>query len=98
MPGFIFLILTQDMFLLLLQRERKGERSIDVKEEHRLLASPRHPNQGSNSQPKNVPCPGIKPTTFWSMGWCSNQQSHLARAHPSLLTEQMYSVAGTFRK
>ena len=38
------------------------------------------PHWGSNSQPKYVSWPGIKLTTFWCMGWCSNQLIHLSRA------------------
>ena len=41
-------------------RERKEER-----EKHQLIASPMHPNQGSNPQPRYVPRSGIKPTAFW---------------------------------
>ena len=38
-------------------------------------------HQGPNLQLRYVPWLGIKPSTFWCVGWCSNQLSHLARAH-----------------
>ena len=36
---------------------------------------------GSNLQPMYVPWQRIEPTAFWFMAQCSNQLSHLARAH-----------------
>ena len=52
-------------------RERKRERSV---------ASHMHPDWGLNMQTRCVPWLGIEPATFWYMGQCSNQLSHMARA------------------
>ena len=38
------------------------------------------PNRQLNPQPRHVFWPGIEPATFWCMGQCSNQPTHLARA------------------
>ena len=54
------------------------------------------PTRESNLQPRYMLWPGIRPTTFWCMGWCSNQQSHLARAKISLLfMAKYYSITYT---
>ena len=36
-------------------REKVREENISVKEKHRLVASPTHPNQGPKLQPRHVP-------------------------------------------
>ena len=51
--------------MCLLILERGGGRERD---KHRSMASHKHPQ------------PGIECTTFWCMGWCSNQLTHPARA------------------
>ena len=38
------------------------------------------PDNELNPPPRYVPRLGIKPTAFWSAGWCSNRLSHPARA------------------
>ena len=43
--------------------KRKGERNIDVREKHRLVASRMHLDQGSDLQPMYVRRPGIEPVT-----------------------------------
>ena len=52
---------------------RKREGNIDVWEKHQWAASPMHPSQGPNPQHRHVSPLGIKPVTFQSMGWHSNQ-------------------------
>ena len=59
-------------------------------EKHLLVASCRCPDQGlTRDQTCNlgrfVPWPWIKPTTFWCMGWHSNQLGHPARARACTL-------------
>ena len=58
-------------------RERERERE---REKHRSVASHICPNWELNLQPRYVPWLGIEPTTFWCMGWHSNQPSNPARA------------------
>ena len=70
----------KDMFIDF--RERKKER-----EKHWLFFSCICPDWGSNLPPRVVFCPGIEPTSFWCMGWCSNQLSLSARALSLLLSE-----------
>ena len=88
---FFFLILTRGYFFIaLLERGRErekhwyeGETSIGC-----LPYDPHMiPNWGSNSQPRYMPWLGIKPVTFWGMGWCSNQLSYLARTKYQLLKD-----------
>ena len=57
-------------------RKRRREK----REKRWSVASYMHPNWGSNPQPRYVPWPGIKPTTFWCIGRCSNQLSYQAKA------------------
>ena len=49
-----------------------GERDIDVREKHQLVASHTFPVQELNLQPRYVPWLGIKPATFLCMRRCSN--------------------------
>ena len=60
---------------LILERERgrEGERE---GEKHPSFDSHMCPDQGPNMQPRHVPWWGIKPATFWFIGWCSNQLGH----------------------
>ena len=68
------------------ERERERERDINMREKHQLVASHSCPNcaptQGSNLQ------------SFWCMGWCSNQLSHLAWVHHHTLAHASLSVGG----
>ena len=47
-----------------------------MRNKQQLVASHICPDRVLNLQPKYVPCLGVKPPTFWSMGRCSNQLSH----------------------
>ena len=69
----------------ILVRKGERERETSMREKHQSVISRTYPNWGSNLQPKYVPWPGIKPVTFWCMGWCSNQLGHQARAQVILL-------------
>ena len=60
-------------------REREIHTDIDLREKDRSVSSYMHLDLGLNPQPRYVPWLGIEPTTFWCMGWCSNQLSHLVR-------------------
>ena len=62
------------------EREKRGERNIDVREKHRLVASCMHPNHGLNPQLRHVPWLGIEPANFGCTGQRSKQLSHLAKA------------------
>ena len=64
------------MFILERERKRERERTIDVREEHRLTASHRHPGWGPNLQPRYVPELGTESNTFRCTGRWSNQLSH----------------------
>ena len=62
---------SEDISLLLLEREEgERERNISVREKHWLVAIHAqtrchpHPHQRSNPQPRYIPWPGIRPTTF----------------------------------
>ena len=55
----------------------KGERDINVREKHGSAASCLC--QWSNWQPRHMPWLGIEPTTFWYMGQCHSQLTHLAK-------------------
>ena len=63
----------EDTFSFLLEREGGRERSIYVREKHRLHMCP---NQGSNPQPGYVPRRRIELAAFRFMGLHSNQLSH----------------------
>ena len=67
------------MFSLILDKKEKWGRERE-REKHQLVASCTCPNQGSNPQPRYVLWWRTEPTTFWCMGWCSNQLGHPARA------------------
>ena len=78
---FFFLPLSEDVFI---DFERERER-----EKHRceretligcLLIARMLPDWGLDLQAGCVPRLGIPPGTFWCVGQCSNQLSHLARA------------------
>ena len=43
------------------ERERDGERNIDMREKHRSVASRMCPDRGSNLQPRFVPWTGVEP-------------------------------------
>ena len=78
---FFFLFLNPHwgyVFIDFRERGRDKDRNNDVREKHGSVAS--LTCRGSNLQPWRVPWPGFEPTTFWRMGWCSDQLSHLARA------------------
>ena len=62
--------------LLILEREQRGEREKETSVSCLSYAS----DQESNLQPRYVLWAGIEPTTFWYMGWHSNQWSRPARA------------------
>ena len=64
------------------EREREKER---VRERERLIGCIHMcPDWGSNPQPRYMPWLGIKSTTFWCIGWCSNQLSHTNQAFQSV--------------
>ena len=76
------------------ERESERERGSDVREKHWLVASCTCHNWGLNLKPCARTYMGwfmddptwvdswawVEPTTFWSMGQCSNQLCHPARA------------------
>ena len=53
-----------------------GDRNIDLREKHRLVAFSYVPQQGIEPTTSVCTLIRIKPVTFWSVGWCSNQLSH----------------------
>lgn len=57
-----------------LDRKRERDRQKHHCEKHQSVASCRHPDWGWHPQPGHVPCPGIKPSTFWCARPCSSQQ------------------------
>ena len=57
-------------------REKEGERNIDVREKHWLVASRMCPDRGPNLQCRDVHRPGIEFTILQAAGWRSNQESH----------------------
>ena len=64
------------------EKERERERDVDVTEKHWL--PPVHVPTG-NPQPGHLPSPGIEPTAFQCMKWCSTQLSHTAMAWMNLV-------------
>ena len=70
---FIY-ILTEAMFLLILEREERGEKW-RREERDRSLASHIFPNQGSNPQPRAVPQLGIEPAILFFFGVQDNTPS-----------------------
>ena len=86
---FLFLILPRGYVDWFLEKE-EGRVRHTKREKHWLVVSHRHANQRLIPQPRYVPWPGIKPITFWCTGWCSNQLSHLARAHQSNFLKQTF--------
>ena len=75
---------SRTFFIVFRERERVRERHIDTREKHQSVASFMHLDQGLNLQPRFVPWLGFEPATFWCMGWCSNQQSHISQSSPSI--------------
>ena len=82
-----FLTLTGGYFYWL-ERARKRERAIDVRQKHLPVASHTCPDWLSNPQHGFVPWPGIEPTTFWWMEQHSSQLNHPARATKKIVTIQ----------
>ena len=68
--GFFFFI-----YFIYLFSER-GERKEKEREKHWSVASRMCPDPGPSLQPRQVPWPGIKPTTLQFTGWRSNQLGH----------------------
>ena len=65
------------------ERGREGEREeryIDVRGKRWLVAFRRHPNQGSNLQPRHVPRPGIEPITTWFAQRCPTNRTAQTKA------------------
>ena len=62
------------------ESEREQERIISVREQRHSVASRPRPDGEANPGPRYVPGCGIEPTTFWCMGGCFEELSHLARA------------------
>ena len=52
-----------------------------LREKYRLVASRMYPSWNPNPQARYVAGPGIDASAFWCTRQCSNQLSHLARAH-----------------
>ena len=74
---FIFFFNPHPMICLLIWGV--GEWNIDVREKYQYVAS--WTCTGNQTHDLGwVPWLGIEPTTFWCMGWCSNQQSNTVRA------------------
>ena len=78
------------MFLLILERERgrqrhqcEGETSFGCFE-HRCPTGDQTCTLGM--------CPGIEPTTFWHMEWCSNQRSLPVRAQYRIIKKINFGV------
>ena len=69
------------------ERERERERNIDVRNIY-WLPSCTHPDWGLNLQPGYVLWLGIEPTTFGSVGQCSNQL--MARAAVPFFFKRFY--------
>ena len=87
---FIYLFkYSLDNMLIILERgewwEKEGERNINVREKHQLVASCTHPDQEPDPQPRHVPWTGIKPMTFQFMGTCSNQLIHIGQDNSVIL-------------
>ena len=89
------------IFNLLLEREKRrkkeGERNINVRKKHRLVASHMCPNWGPNTQPECVPWLGIEPANFRLMGQCPTHWATPVRAishfidqvlSPSIITQR----------
>ena len=75
MIGSFFKIITEDMFLLIWEREKhQCKRNVD-----QLL--PVHTLTGDQTYNLGVHQVGIDLTTFWCMGQCSNQLSHQAKVY-----------------
>lgn len=77
---FFFNLHPRTCFLLIFG-EGAWERNIDKRVRHRSVASPTHPNRGSNPQPGCVTGLGIKPTTFWCTRPCSSPGSRTGQGH-----------------
>ena len=76
---FIYWFVLTQRYVYWFEREREREKH-QCERETSMGFSHMCPDQGSNSQPRHVPWPGIECTTFWCTGrWCSNELSHAAR-------------------
>ena len=79
---FLFYFIFLKILFIFSKRGRKGEREGEKHwcERETLISCLLHtPNWGPGLQPRHVPWLGIETTTFWCIGWCSNQLSHPAR-------------------
>ena len=63
--------------LLILEKEGRGREREG--EKHQSERS----NWGPNPQPRHVPWLGMELVTFWFVGWCSNQLSHISQGKNS---------------
>ena len=77
--SFFYFLTWGHFFIAFRERERERETSMWERNIN-WLASCTHPDRGLNPQPGHVPWLGTEPATFRSMGQCSNQLSHPARA------------------
>ena len=73
----------QSICLLILEWEDEEERNINVRKNHRLVASYMCPDWGSNMQPVFLPWQGFEPKTFCCMGWQSNHLRPLLQGSQS---------------
>ena len=74
--------------LLILEKggQRKRERNINVRRKHGWTVSHTHPNRETNLQPWHVLWQGVKPRTFWFMGWHQPTEPHQPEPLHHILT------------
>lgn len=89
-------MLTQG-YVLIDFREREKGQGKRKRKKHQLVAYHTYPDWGWNLQPSYMPWQGIEPTTFWYMGWCSNQLKHLVRALAHFLKSFLVVVVAFFK-
>ena len=79
----------EEFIYLFLERGEGREKNIDVRENHRWLAS-----QGPNLQARHVPWPGINPMAFLFAGWCSTSWATPLRARKLFRNESSALTKG----
>ena len=79
--------------LLILEKGKKRERNVHVREKHQSVASCTRPDWGLNPHPRHVPWLGIKPTTFWFVGRHPTNWATLARARAELLNSLGFRIS-----
>ena len=79
--------LTEGVYLSMRERQREG--NIYVREEHPSVASCTQLVWGLDPRPRYLRGPGIKPTSSWGAGRCSNQLSHISQGCHGILMLKM---------